>query len=159
MDMDTTPHVVLIEDNASDITKAIAVLKSLNVQDALVFTSVSQAVFYFEDVTAGVKPCPDLIILDLDFGGESGFEILRLRKASRVLLQCEVLVWTIMGDTQKELCRLFGLSHVVSKHDGEAALKSELETCLRQKSQRTANQPDRSKMHNHPNINSENAKR
>jgi len=155
--MDVSPHVVLIEDNSSDITKAIRVLKSLNVQHALVFTSVSPAVLYFEDVIAGVKPCPDLIILDLDFGGESGFEILRLRKASRALLQCEVLVWTIMGETQKELCRLFGLSHIVSKRDGEAALKSELEIYFKKRSQTTPDQPDRTNMQKHRRTNIENA--
>ena len=154
--MDVSPHVVLIEDNSSDIIRAIRVLKSLNVQHASVFTSVSPAVLYFEDVIAGVKPCPDLIILDLDFGGESGFEILRLRKASRALLQCEVLVWTIMGETQKELCRLFGLSHIVSKHDGESALKSELETCLNQKSQNTPDHPDGANMHKHRRPDTEN---
>jgi len=155
--MDVRPHVVLIEDTSSDIAKAIRVLKSLNVQNALIFTSVAQAMSYFEDVVAEVKHCPDMIVLDLDFGGESGFEILRLRKANRVLLQCEVLVWTIMGETQKELCRLFGLSHVVSKHDGESALKSALETCLKQKSQSVGDLPDHSDVHNHRRAKSENA--
>lgn len=135
--MAVAPNVVLIENTPSDVTKALRVLNSLNVQPTAVLTRVSQALLYFEDVIAGVTNCPDLIVLDLDFGGESGFEILRLRKTSSALQQCEVLVWTIMGDTQKELCRLFGLSHIVSKHDGEAALKSALESCLQQRPQTT----------------------
>jgi CheY-like chemotaxis protein len=140
--MESRPNVVLIENSPADVTTAIRVLKSLNVQPAVVLTRVSQAVLYFEDVVAGGTKCPDLIVLDLDFGGESGFEILRLRKSSRALQQCEVLVWTIMGETEQELCRLFGLSHIISKHDGEAALKSALESCLKNDAVNTGELPD-----------------
>ena len=124
--MDTKPLVVVIENTPSDVTKALRVLKGFNIEKPVVLTSVGKALMYLEDVVSGARICPDLIILDLEFGPESGFEILRYRKTHSALQQCHVLVWTVMGDTQKELCRLFGLAHVVSKQDGEAALASAL---------------------------------
>jgi hypothetical protein len=69
------------------------------------------------------------MVLDLDFGLESGFEILRFRRTHPILQACEVLVWTILGDKEKEFCRLFGVAYV-SKQDGEAALEDALRNSI-----------------------------
>jgi len=125
-----TPRVLIIENSPSDVIKAIRILKSLNISEPMIITSVDRAMLYLEEVVAGEKPCPDLMVLDLDFGLESGFEILRFRRTHPMLQACEVLVWTILGDKEKEGCKLFGLARVISKQDGEAALEDALRNCI-----------------------------
>lgn len=123
-------RVVLIEDTPSDVIKGVRILKSLNISEPVIMTSVDRAMLYLEEVVAGEKACPNLMILDLDFGLESGFEILRFRKTHPILHACEVLAWTIMGDKEKEFCRLFGVACVISKQDGEVALENGLRSCM-----------------------------
>jgi hypothetical protein len=123
-------RVVLIEDTPSDLVKGLRILKSLNISEPVIMTSVDRAMLYLEEVVAGEQPCPNLMILDLDFGIESGFEILRFRKTHPILQASEVLAWTIMGDKEKEFCRLFGVACVISKQDGEVALENGLRSCI-----------------------------
>jgi hypothetical protein len=125
-----TTRVLMVENSPSDAIKGIRIFKSLNISDPMLITSVDRAMLYLEEVVAGEKVCPNLLILDLDFGIESGFEILRFRKTHPILQQCEVLVWTIMGDKEKEFCRLFGVGCVISKQDGEAAFEDGLRNCI-----------------------------
>ncbi len=125
-----TPRVLMLENSPSDAIKGIRIFKSLNISEPMLITSVDRAMLYLEEVVAEEKACPNLLILDLDFGIESGFEILRFRKTHPILQQCEVLVWTIMGDKEKEFCRLFGVAFVISKQDGEAALEDGLRNCI-----------------------------
>jgi hypothetical protein len=125
-----TPRVIVIENSPSDVVKGIRILKSLNISEPMVMTSVDRAMLYLEEVVAGEKACPNLMVLDLDFGLENGFEILRFRRTHLILQACEVLVWTIMGDKEKEFCRSFGVACVISKQDGEAALEDGLRNCI-----------------------------
>ena len=51
-------------------------------------------------------PLPDLIILDLDLGYESGFELLRFWHRNSELSSIRLIVWTAMGEEQQHICRL-----------------------------------------------------
>jgi len=128
--MDIRPRVLVIENSPLDVAKAVRIFKHLELDQPVVITSVAKALMYLEDVVAGEKQCPEVIVLDLEFGAESGFEVLRFRKTNPRLHQCQVLVWTIMGEREKELCRLFGVTHVISKQDGDSALESALRNSL-----------------------------
>jgi CheY-like chemotaxis protein len=50
---------------------------------------------------------PDLILLDLDLGPESGYEILRIRYSSPHLARIPVVIWTQLGLDNYEVCVLF----------------------------------------------------
>lgn len=114
---------VILEDAVKDIRTAARVLSQVGVTSPTIFNDVPKAMMYLEDVVAGDKPCPDLMVVDLGFGVDSGFEALRFCKSNEKLFrECKVIVWTAMGERQRELCRLLGASHVVSKEDGEKAL-------------------------------------
>ena len=128
--MDMRPLVLVIENSPVDVTKAVLILKKLKIDQPVVLTSVAKALMYLEDVVAGEKQCPEMIVLDLEFPAESGFEVLRFRKTNPILQKCQVLVWTIMGEREKELCRLFGITQIISKQDGDAALESALMSAL-----------------------------
>ena len=128
--MDMRPLVLVIENSPVDVTKAVFILKKLKIDKPVVLTSVAKALMYLEDVVAGEKQCPEMIVLDLEFPAESGFEVLRFRKTNPILQKCQVVVWTIMGEREKELCRLFGITQIISKQDGDAALESALNSAL-----------------------------
>jgi len=114
---------VILEDAVKDIRAAARVLSSVGITSPTIFNDVPKAVMYLEDVIAGEKPSPNLMVVDLAFGMDSGFEVLRLYKSNKKLsTECKVVVWTAMGERQRELCKLLGASHVVCKEDGEKAL-------------------------------------
>jgi len=115
-------RVVLIEDSAKDAKQASRLLNRVNIDTVTVFTLIPAVLMYLEDVVYGKRTCPDVILLDLVLGSESGFEVLRYYKAHPELSGCQVVVWTVMGDVQHELCKCFGVQHVVAKADGDAAL-------------------------------------
>jgi CheY-like chemotaxis protein len=74
------------------------------------------------------RALPDAIVLDLDLGLESGFELLRFCHKNRLIPHIPVAVWTVMGKNQEEICRLFGAREFINKHQGPPAL---LEALLR----------------------------
>jgi CheY-like chemotaxis protein len=114
---------VILEDAVKDIRTATRILSQVGITNPTIFNDVPKAMMYLEDVVAGEKPCPNLMVVDLSFGVDSGFEALRFYKSNKKLsTECKVIVWTAMGERQQELCRLLGASHVVSKEDGENAL-------------------------------------
>src|SRR5579872_1873442 len=108
-------RVLIVEDNPSDIRKSEDVLKRLGVQEIKLATTVAKAIEYLDDVRAGSRPAPDVIILDLSFSLESGFEVLRFWKSHAQLKNIRIVVWTVMGELEQQLCRLFGVEHVVPK--------------------------------------------
>jgi CheY-like chemotaxis protein len=71
-------------------------------------------------------PLPDGIILDLDLGYESGYEVLRFWHSSPELNKIPVIIWTILGEEQREICRLFNVNHYISKWEGATGLREAL---------------------------------
>jgi CheY-like chemotaxis protein len=112
-------RVLIVEDDISDIRSAAAVFKRLGVPDADVeaVRSVAVGVLRLQDAVDGLRPPPYLVLLDLDFTCESGFEILRFWRSNPKLKQTRIVVWTSMGDRQVEISRLFGVD-VVRKGSG-----------------------------------------
>ena len=120
-------RVLIVEDTPADVRQSTAVVKKLGATDVIALNNIPAAILFLQDVLEGTKPAPDLILLDLSFSRESGFEVLRYWKSNAKLHQINVVVWTVMGDTEKKLCQFFGVEHVVPKWAGA----KELETALR----------------------------
>lgn len=121
-------RVLIIEDTPSDMRQSTAVLKKLGTEEIKAFNTIAAAMLYLQDVVEGTEETPDLILLDLSFPKESGFEVLRYWKSNPKLHPIHVVVWTVMGETEIKLCRFFGVDHVVPKWAGA----KELETALRE---------------------------
>ena len=121
-------RVLIVEDTPADVRQSTAVVKKLGAEDVIALNNIAAAILFLQDVVEGTKPAPDLILLDLSFPRESGFEVLRYWKSNAKLHQIHVVVWTVMGETEKKLCQFFGVEHVVPKWAGpkelEAALKN-----------------------------------
>lgn len=119
-------RILIVEDNTSDIRLSADVLKKLNVTDVDVVNNVPRAILRLQDIAEGKKPGPELVILDLSFTRESGFEVLRYWKTNRDRLKdTNIVVWTAMGETEQQLCHYFGVD-VVPKWTGPDELESVL---------------------------------
>lgn len=120
-------RVLIVEDQASDLHIAADLARSLGASQIEARTSASAAKLYLQSTLEGKQPLPELLIVDLDLGYESGFELLRFWYAQPELSEIRVIIWTIMGEEQREICRLFKVNAVVSKADGVLALKQAIE--------------------------------
>ena len=103
--------------------RATAALAELGLGKTVSATSVAEAFRYLDGVREGKHEAPALIVLDLSLGYESGFEILRRWKSDHNLSRIQIVVWTQMGEREQELCRLFGLKHVISKFSDVSELQ------------------------------------
>ena len=114
-------QAVVIDDNKDDLFIATRLLTRTGVQDVTQFSGIPEAIVFLEDIAEGVRPCPDLLVLDLNVGHDSGFEVLRLYKENPKLQACDIIVWTGSGAVEKELCEHFGVECVL-KSLGDSAL-------------------------------------
>lgn len=101
-------------------------MKKLGAEDVTALNNIASALLFLQDVMEGTKEAPDLILLDLSFPRESGFEVLRFWKSNPKLQPIHIVVWTVMGDTEKKLCEFFGVEHVVPKWAGPRELEAVL---------------------------------
>lgn len=108
-------HILIVEDDPGDMRRAKAALAELGLGETVPATSVAEAFRYLDGVREGKHEAPALIVLDLSLGYESGFEILRRWKSDRNLSGIQIIIWTQMGEREQELCRLFGLKHIIPK--------------------------------------------
>lgn len=121
-------RVLIVEDTPADVRQSTAVVKKLGAKDIIALNNIAAAILFLQDVMEGTKQAPDLILLDLSFPRESGFEVLRYWKSNPKLHQINVVVWTVMGDTEKKLCQFFGIEHVIPKWAGPKELEAALKT-------------------------------
>lgn len=121
-------RVLVIEDNPNDLRDCVVLLTRVGVKEIDVCSNIGLALLRLENIDNGKAPLPDLVILDLGFALDSGFEVLRYRKAHLRLQSIPVIVWTALGETERRLCEFLGVRKVVPKWAGtrelEAALRS-----------------------------------
>lgn len=117
---------LIVEDTNSDLRQSAAVVKKLGFKDVDAVNNVPGALMILQDGVDGKKPLPDLVLLDLSFTRESGFEVLRYWKSNKNSMKgTRIVVWTVMGETEQQLCRYFGVE-VVSKWAGPEELEKVL---------------------------------
>ena len=120
-------HILIVEDQASDLRVVADLATYLGASNIEGRTSASAGIVYLQAALEGKSPVPDVMVVDLDLGYESGFELLRFWRSNPKLGKSRLVVWTNMGDEQREICELFKVDAVVSKADGPEALKLVLE--------------------------------
>jgi CheY-like chemotaxis protein len=120
-------RLLIVEDQPSDLQIAADIARSLNVTEIEGRASATAGKLYLDGIIEGSQVKPDVIILDLDLGYESGHELLRFWHSNPALSCIPLIVWTALGNEQQELCQLFNVNAVVAKWEGAAALKRALE--------------------------------
>lgn len=124
-------RVLIVEDQTRDLHIAAGLARDAGFCTADARTSAMAAKLYLENGLRDEGPLPDAIILDLDLGYESGFELMRFWHSNPRLSSIPLIVWTVLGDEQSEICRLFKVSAYVSKLDDPAHLSKALGNLLR----------------------------
>jgi CheY-like chemotaxis protein len=124
--MGTINRLLLVEDHPPDIRQAAVTAESLGIPKIEARTSLQAAKDFLDAGLRGESELPDGIILDLDLGYESGYELLRFWHSTPRLFQIPVIVWSVLGDDQREMCRLFKVSRYVGKWEGHEALREAL---------------------------------
>jgi CheY-like chemotaxis protein len=120
-------RLLIVEDQPSDLQIAADIARSLNFTEIEGRVSATTAKLYLDSILDGNQAKPDVIILDLDLGYESGHELLRFWHSHPALSCIPMIVWTALGKEQQELCQLFNVNAVVAKWEGATALKRALE--------------------------------
>jgi CheY-like chemotaxis protein len=116
---------LVVDDEPADLKRACEVAESLGFEDVQARNTVRAAHQYLEKGLAGEQPLPDAIVIDLDFGHDSGFELLRLWHSTPQLKKIPVLVWSVVEE-QKQICELFRVNCFVSKGSGVGAFREAL---------------------------------
>lgn len=120
-------RVLIVEDHASDLRIAADLATELGAVEVEARTSASAAQLFLQSALDGDTPMPDMLVVDLDLGYESGFELLRFWHSHPGLAKVPLIVWTGLGEEQQEICRLFKVDAIVLKTEGLAALKQAME--------------------------------
>jgi CheY-like chemotaxis protein len=116
-------RLLVVEDQPNDLHIAAETARSVGITEVEARTSSHAAISYLENGLRQEVPLPDGILLDLDLGYESGYELLRFWHSTPELKKIPMIVWTLLGEEQKEICNLFGVNHYVSKWEGVPAFR------------------------------------
>jgi len=119
-------HVLIVEDQPNDLRIAVGAAQESGFTEVEARSSAAAAREYLEKALEGVHPLPAVIVLDLDLGYESGFELLRFWHSNAQLAKVPVVVWTILGDHYREICQMFKVSAYIDKGNGLAELRKAL---------------------------------
>lgn len=118
--------LLIVEDDPTDLYAAAAMAEKLGFSVEARSTAVA-ARAYLEAAIEKQEVSPDVVILDLDLGYDSGHELLRFWHKNRDSLNARMVVWTKLGQDQQEVCNLFKVDAVVSKWQGVEVLKSAIQ--------------------------------
>jgi CheY-like chemotaxis protein len=113
-------RLLIVEDQPNDLRNATETARSLGFTEVEARSSAMAAKLYLEKAVEGDHPLPEVILLDLDLGYESGFELLRFWHGNPNLSAIPMIVWTVMGEDQREITAF------ISKTDGLHLLKEAL---------------------------------
>lgn len=119
-------RLLIVEDQPGDLQVAAETARSLGISAVEARTTLQAARKYLEGALEGQLPLPDGIVLDLDLGYESGYELLRFWHCTPELARIPVMVWSILGEEQREICSLFHVNRYVPKWEGKDALREAL---------------------------------
>lgn len=124
--MTSSGLLLLVENDPKDMKRAAEAAQLAGFSEIEGKTTPQAARRYLEDRLAERKALPAAIILDLDFGYESGYELLRFWHGHAELSSIPVVVWSVLGEEQREMCKLFKVKEFVGKWEGNEALREVL---------------------------------
>jgi CheY-like chemotaxis protein len=120
--MKSLNRLLVVENDLKDAKRASEVATEAGFSEIESKTSPLAARRYLEDRLAELQELPDGILLDLDFGYESGYELLRFWHGHPDLSSIPVIVWSVLGNEQKDMCALFKVKQYVGKWEGNEVL-------------------------------------
>jgi CheY-like chemotaxis protein len=125
--MNRLNRLLVVENEPKDLKFAAETARAVGFEEVEARSLLPAARDVLEKGLRGERPLPDCIVLDLDLGYESGYELLRLWHSTPRLSSIPVIVWSVMGEEQREMCNLFKVTSFVGKWEGPAAFREALE--------------------------------
>jgi CheY-like chemotaxis protein len=119
-------QLLIVEDHPNDLQIATSAAQAAGFSGISASASATMARQFLEKALQGEQSLPDVIVLDLDLGYESGFELLRFWHSTPQLSEIPLVVWTILGDQYREICRMFRVRAYVYKGEGVSGLRQVL---------------------------------
>ena len=119
--------LLIVEDQATDLRIAAQAAEGSGFGEVDARSSAGAARLYLEKGLEGTGPMPDAIVLDLDLGYESGFELLRYWHSEPRLSSIPLVVWTVLGDQYRQICQMFKVQAYLDKGEGISTLRNELD--------------------------------
>lgn len=120
-------RLLIVENEPRDLKFADETARMAGIPEVEARTTLQAARSYLEKGLEGAGPLPDGIVLDLDLGYESGYELLRFWHCTPRLAQIPLIVWSVLGEEQRNMCGLFKVNCYVGKWEGAAAFREALE--------------------------------
>ena len=117
--------LLLVDDQPNDLRIASDTAKELGITEIHAQTSAERARMFLEKGLEGEIALPDGIVLDLDLGYESGFELLRFWHSTPRLAKIPMIVWSVL-ENEREICNLFNIQSFVCKWEGPNGLREAL---------------------------------
>jgi DNA-binding response OmpR family regulator len=117
-------RLLVLDDSPKDTKDAIDAAASVGCCKVETCITLRSAVVYLEHGLQGDTPLPDAIVVDLDLGQDSGFELLRIWRSSTQLRSIPLIVWTDLDYTAG--CELYEVTAIVHKWKGLAKLREAL---------------------------------
>jgi CheY-like chemotaxis protein len=116
--------VLILENDPADLLVATSVVEVLGIDHIHAFATLAGSQTFLESGLRGEIALPDAMIIDLDLGHESGFELLRFWRMNPPLESIPVIVWTALGAAHyREMCEVFRVHRFLGKWEGQAALR------------------------------------
>jgi CheY-like chemotaxis protein len=122
----TLQRLLVVENEPKDIQTAGEAARAAGISEIEARTTLDAAKSYLERGLKGECPLPDGIVLDLDLGYESGYELLRFWHSTPALSKIPLIVWSVLGEEQRDMCKLFKVNCFVGKWEGTAAFREAL---------------------------------
>jgi CheY-like chemotaxis protein len=120
-------RLLIVENQPDDQRIAAELACSMGFSVVDVRASVLAAKGLLENALEGDAPLPDAMILELDLGFESGFELLRFWHSHPRLFSIPLIVWTALGEDQREMCSFFSVDAFIRKSEEIGLLRQALD--------------------------------
>lgn len=122
----TPMQLLIVEDQPSDLLVAAKAAEASGFAEINARASAALARNYLDKGLQGEQPLPDAIVLDLDLGYDSGFELLRFWHGNPRLARIPLVIWTVLGDHYQDICRMFKVNAYVYKGEDSTVLQQVL---------------------------------
>ena len=119
-------NVLIVEDQLMDLRAAVRAAEASGFSGVEARSSAESAVSWLQKGLAGEVSLPDAIVLDIDLGFQSGFELLRYWHSDPRLASIPLVIWTVLGDHYREICRAFKVKAYVYKGEDISVLQQVL---------------------------------
>jgi hypothetical protein len=124
------PLLLVLEDALADLRIVMPLARRAGFDEFEISERVIEARMYLEQAIAKKGPLPEALFIDLDRGLDAGCELLRFRNAHASLKDIPAIIWTVLGNHEREKCRKFGALSFVSKTDDQNVLIAEFSNIL-----------------------------